>query len=104
MAVLLGPYGREEQQQNEPASFLTHRRPEESCGSARGDPALLLRDKDPARPAPELTFADRYTLEWAVSASTLISKTWSSQSLGRNRTMWPVDEVTRHLLVRASSF
>ena len=26
---------------------------------------LLLRDNDPARPAPELTFADRYTLEVA---------------------------------------
>ena len=24
---------------------------------------LLLRDNDPARPAPEVTFADRYTLE-----------------------------------------
>jgi hypothetical protein len=35
--------------------------------------------------------------------TTPISKTWSSQSLGRNRTMWPVDEVTRHLLVRAAS-
>jgi hypothetical protein len=23
----------------------------------------LLRDNDPARPAPEVTFADRYTLE-----------------------------------------
>ena len=67
-------------------------------------PGAAVAHKDPARPAPELTFADRYTLEWAVSASTLISKTWSSQSLGRNRTMWPVDEVTRHLVVRASSF
>jgi hypothetical protein len=24
---------------------------------------LLLRDNDPARPAPEVTFTDRYTLE-----------------------------------------
>jgi glyoxylase-like metal-dependent hydrolase (beta-lactamase superfamily II) len=24
---------------------------------------LLLRDDDPARPAPEITFADRYTLQ-----------------------------------------
>jgi hypothetical protein len=32
-----------------------------------------------------------------------LSKTWSSQSLGRNRTIWPVDEVTSHLLVCATS-
>ncbi|HLM22955.1 MAG TPA: hypothetical protein VK390_15720 [Propionibacteriaceae bacterium] len=30
---------------------------------------LLLRDNDPARPAPEVTFADRYTLDEGVSAS-----------------------------------
>ena len=29
---------------------------------------LLLRDNDPARPAPEVTFADRYTLEVGASA------------------------------------
>src|SRR5208282_6618024 len=29
---------------------------------------LLLRDNDPARPAPEITFADRYTLEVGGSA------------------------------------
>ncbi len=28
-----------------------------------GKTSLLLRDNDPARPAPEVTFADRYTLE-----------------------------------------
>ena len=30
---------------------------------------LLLRDDDPARPVPEVTFADRYTLEVGGSAS-----------------------------------
>ncbi len=33
---------------------------------------LLLRDNDPARPAPEVTFADRYTLEVAGERAELV--------------------------------